>query len=275
MAPARQLYHLHADWDHSPAGYITDYFIFVVSLVVCVLAYLQRRKVKDEIVRRALLVFMVGNGLFGVTFLFGGVAHNMLDDTAHPVIGFTWGSANSAWMFPWTLAVLLTNISFALVCAVPFALIANSGPLLWMQYGMLVMGCLEGIIELVIMIAEKPEISGVYALFLSMLFMFIGAIASLTFAVMRRSLGYVLQMFGFIVMIVGSLIPLLRPDACSSHFDHPDCPFSASFNHNAWYHVLLIVGQILYSIGVFLYATTAAQTGADKGGEVEATTYGA
>jgi len=280
----RRLYHLHADWDHTPAGYITDYILFVVAIICALLALATRRSLRSEVHRRALVVFTVGIMLMAFSFFFGGIAHQMLDSYPHgEMFGMTWSSRNSGWMVLWMFGVALGMPGFAVLASVPLACKANAGGFRWAQYILWGLGKIAGELELVVLFMERLDQSGVLTAFAGTATLLLAVLVSLVLAAMtawregvRHAIGECLFTLGFFVAVLAHIVILTKPAACLSHHDHADCPYSASFNHNAVFHCILIISQIILTLGVITAVRPQEAGGETAGpGDIEATTVGA
>lgn len=148
MAHARRLYHVDPVWGHTVAGYVTDYVIFTAALVCAMGAFIRLRTAPAlaEQGRSVLVNFIIYACFSGVSFFAGGIAHNMIDSYGNGPLGKTWGSQNSGWMYPWTVAVATQPTAVMASIALVFTVAAFPA---WSKYLCYFLGVVAGIIELV------------------------------------------------------------------------------------------------------------------------------
>lgn len=257
MASSRQLYHTGSDWDHSVATYVTDYLIFAVGVACLVPSsamYLrERKKQKGESTTEAkklLMAFMMYAVLSGISFLFGGVAHNMIDSYGDDVLGLTWDSPNSSWMYAWIVAIALAPPAVFSCVAILFAFAQLP---LWAQYVAYAIGASLGIFEIVIVITENNGTAAAYGALLVFLLGGIG-VAVLSCRIACQGVrdrtnpfqGRGLLILGMLVTWTGYSVLAFRPEGCTKgHEVSGGCPFSKDFNHNAIFHCFVMMGMII------------------------------
>lgn len=270
----RRLYHWEGAWDHSVAGYVTDYIIFVVSALCITGSIVLYRKNEDARVRRILARFMVYAASLGVAMLAGGLGHHMIDTYDHAPMGKTWGSANSGWMYPWVVAAALMPTAILASLATVFT-VADFPQ--WTQYLLYVLGALVGVLEIVVMSTENLSYSGAASAYMSLLAYFAGGVCAAVLAIRKACSGVKdwmnpfqgrgRIMLGLFFAFVGHCIVAFKPASCTkvgidiqpAIAEGSECPYPESFNHNAVFHVFVIC-----SVSLVFWGVTAAIPGTDE-----------
>lgn len=273
MAYARHLYHTHPDWGHSVAGYVTDYVIFGVAVACAIPCGVMYLKEQRGYAKRLLMSFLVYALFAGVSYLFGGIAHHLIDSYGDEVLGLTWKSDRTSWLYFWTVAVTLAPPG---VCACPALVFAFMKFPLWSQFIAYALGGLLGFVELVVAITERLAGSGSATAYTALLLMVLSAVGVGVLALMKmkslgsmafkgpamqRLVGRAMLMVGLLLTWIGYLIVAFKPESCardaSADLDHlemkGECPYSEDFNQNAIFHCFVIAGMIAMFFGV-LYA---------------------
>lgn len=268
MEHTRRLYHVDPQWGHSVAGYVTDYVIFTAAAVCAMGAFIRLRTAPAlaEEGRRVLVNFIVYACFSGVSFFAGGISHNMIDSYGNGLLGKTWGSQNSGYLYPWTVAVATNPTAVMASFALVFSVAAFPA---WSKYLCYFIGVAAGIIELVVAVTEDWGHSGAASAYLSLLAYLAGGLLAAGLAVRRVCNGVKdwlnpfqgrgLIMLGLFLSFVGYLIASLKPASCTkTGVDLSteeleelggECPFSEDFNHNAVFHVFIICAVVLLFAG--------------------------
>lgn len=268
MAHARRLYHVDPVWGHTVAGYVTDYVIFTAALVCAMGAFIRLRTAPAlaEQGRSVLVNFIIYACFSGVSFFAGGIAHNMIDSYGNGPLGKTWGSQNSGWMYPWTVAVATQPTAVMASIALVFTVAAFPA---WSKYLCYFLGVVAGIIELVVCVTEDVDHSGTASAILAILAYLAGGLLAAGLAVRKVCKGVKdwlnpfqgrgLIMLGLFLSFVGYLIASLKPESCTKtgvdlNLEEleelgGECPFSEDFNHNAVFHVFIICAVVLLFAG--------------------------
>lgn len=119
MVFPRQLYDEgFAGYGHSVAGYATDYMI-TVTCAICISFMV----LKGQVTTPCAVELLVLLALMGIASGTGGAAHHLMDTYFNrgEVMGRTWSSENSGWMYFWTLATISSSMVSASLGA--FALV--------------------------------------------------------------------------------------------------------------------------------------------------------
>jgi hypothetical protein len=268
MEHTRRLYHVDPAWGHSVAGYVTDYVIFAAAAVCATGAFVRLRTAPPlaEEGRRVLVCFIVYACFSGVSFLAGGIAHNMIDSYGNGPLGLTWGSRNSGFLYPWTIAVVTQPTAVMASLGLVFMVAAFPA---WSKNLCYFVGAAVGIIELVVAVTEDLGHSGTASAYLAILAYLAGGLLAAGLAVRRACNGAKdwlnpfqgrgLIMLGLFLSWVGYLIASLKPASCTKTGVDLDleeleelggeCPFSEDFNHNAVFHTFIICAVVLLFAG--------------------------
>lgn len=238
-------------WDHSPAGYYTDYVISVECVILAVLVFMGKKE------HSSAKNFMAFACLTAIAFGGGGVAHHMMDVYFHrgEAMHHKWGQPNSGWMYPWLLTGLSATAASA-AAAVSFSF-TSCGDKSWAYVVLYVLGSLIALYEVKGLADENTASSGVIAGlvgmafgFLALVFAAVGAFQSFQKGVLFAGVG---SLFWFFSML---FVSLLVPASCRTVGDDREgCPFPEAFNQNAVFHVIVMI-----SVAFFYLAPKAASS---------------
>jgi len=239
-------------WGHSVAGYVTDYVILVTCFV---LLFMSKSKVGFESSDgKQLVAFLL---LTGLAFGFGGVAHHLIDSyyASGELMGKAWGDANSSWMYPWLLAMVIGGLSGGGPPSVAFSF-TKLPP--WMGVIAYVLGALVAGYEFYIFVftAEGINITGTYQGYYAMVGTFIALITFLVSILRQWAAGHGFYsatphcFMGTVLLMCGYLVLVTLPPGCSKPgAERVGCPYPASFNQNAVFHSIIVVGVIVFVTG--------------------------
>jgi len=243
--------------EHKAAGFIAHYLVVAVAATCCLAAWGLRRKLECRARQRILVVFMAGMGIIGLSFLFGGIAHEMVS-TAPQRQTVT------------TVATIPVALGVALLAALPFACTGGCSATFWLQLVMLVVAGADAGVELGSMLAKRDGHIGVYMVLLTVAFMRIGLGASVVLAALRRcALGESVLSMGFFAAIAS-----VEASTCNPRTSNTACPFPASFHHIAVHDGIFAASLLLLCLGVLRLARPPAAGCDPSPGDVEVNLWG-
>eukprot|EP00929_Paragymnodinium_shiwhaense_P008279 TRINITY_DN112227_c0_g1_i1.p1 TRINITY_DN112227_c0_g1~~TRINITY_DN112227_c0_g1_i1.p1 ORF type:complete len:275 (-),score=29.14 TRINITY_DN112227_c0_g1_i1:547-1371(-) len=246
-APLRLLYTEGFEgWDYFWAGILTDYLLVVVCMVM-----FQVTRSKDKgsaSLRNTHLAFLMATA---VTYGFGGAAHHVLNiyHSRGGVQGLEWGDENSSWMLPWIGATVASCFAAALLFALTFEVLSLP---VWTSIPGFLVAFHIAVYEVYVLFCtengtvDTSVVAGFFGSFAALACTLAHAVGLCT---ARSSIallvGNVFQLLAF------GVVMLVTPSSCREvGAAREGCPFPEQFNHNAVFHVLLIIATGIISVGV-------------------------
>jgi len=248
----RQLYGYDSGfegWEHSTAGYVTDYMLSLTCVTCFVYVIIVRRRM-GALWRISVTSHSVSFALFclfeAITFGAAGIAHQLLDTYYHngEMMGKRWGMYNSAWMYWWFVAICNSPLaSMALNSAV---LNFNSTTLrpTWLTYVSYLVGICVSFYEAWLMFTYQLPKTGTAAAALAIGASLFGIIVlAIDGASFRNAKGW--MVVGMVFRLSGYLVVAFAPESCKEVGSmRYGCPFPENLNEKVWFHCLLMVGVV-------------------------------
>lgn len=241
-------------WDYSRSGILTDYAI-AATCILCFLWIMIKGKGQQGW-WNATTQLMCYHALVGLTYGCGGAAHHVINSYASKgeVMGKTWSSANSEWMYFWIASMSLAGVAGGFVLSI--ALSFSSFPV-WTGLPGYLGGVCVGIFEAYSLIADVDngiKITGVAAAKWG-IFTAVLACASIFISMCQHggaSGGRFPLLLGMKLLTNGYAVVCFAPSSCRSvGINREGCPFPEVFNQNAIFHVFVMANVILVTTGVY------------------------